>query len=135
VTDLDFVFPVGVGVIKGGGDLAFHHGGVSLEEMVIPVVTVRLKVRPSNRPMGQVTVSEVPDAITNRIFKVHIHPGLFGTTVRPFLVYAGRQVGAVGLTIDAELDRATGCVKLTPGKLATVAFLLRDDQVPTLRLL
>ena len=49
-SDLDFIFPSGSGVFKAGGDLAFHHGGTSLQEMVIPVVTVRLKLKPSNRP-------------------------------------------------------------------------------------
>jgi hypothetical protein len=36
---------------------------------------------------------------------------------------AGKQVGAVGMAIDAELDRATGCVTFLPGKPVTVAFL------------
>ncbi len=42
---------------------------------------------------------------------------------------AGKQVGAVGMAIDAELDRATGCVTLQPGKPVTVAFLLSDESV------
>ena len=42
-SDLDFVFPLGSGVFKAGGDLAFHHGGPSLQELVIPVLTVRMK--------------------------------------------------------------------------------------------
>ena len=29
-TDLEFVFPKGIGVFKTGGDLGFHHGGLSL---------------------------------------------------------------------------------------------------------
>ncbi len=53
-SDLDFVFPTGCGVFKAGGDLAFHHGGPSLQELVIPVLTVRTKARepaqPSARP-------------------------------------------------------------------------------------
>ncbi len=36
-TDLDFVFPTGLGVFKAGGGLSFHHGGFSLQELVIPV--------------------------------------------------------------------------------------------------
>ena len=40
-TDLDFIFPTGLGVFKAGGDLTYHHGGLSLQEMVIPVVQVR----------------------------------------------------------------------------------------------
>ncbi len=38
-TDLDFVFPTGLGVFKAGGGLSYHHGGISLQEMVIPVLT------------------------------------------------------------------------------------------------
>ena len=151
-SDLDFVFPVGSGVLKGGGDLAFHHGGTSLQEMVIPVVTVRLKLKPSNRPQaGPITVTEVPEAITNRIFSIKIKfgaksPGLFDAasmTVRPMLVPGGRvaagaggkQIGAAGMAAEAELDHATGCVKLTADKVATVVFRLSDDQVPSLRIL
>ena len=36
-SDLDFVFPTGLGVFKAGGGLTYHHGGTSLQEMVIPV--------------------------------------------------------------------------------------------------
>ena len=43
-TDLDFIFPTGLGVFKAGGDLTYHHGGLSLQEMVIPVVQVRVAV-------------------------------------------------------------------------------------------
>lgn len=40
-SDLEFVFPLASGVFRAGGDLAFHHGGPSLQELVIPVVAVR----------------------------------------------------------------------------------------------
>ena len=45
-SDLDFVFPKGLGVFKAGGDLAYHHGGISLQEMVVPVVTFRIPAAP-----------------------------------------------------------------------------------------
>jgi hypothetical protein len=54
--------------------------------------------------------------------------------VRPLLISAGKQVGGVGMAIDAELDRATGSVKLRPGKPVTVAFLLSDESAPSLRI-
>ncbi|MFS8066739.1 MAG: PglZ domain-containing protein, partial [Byssovorax sp.] len=139
-SDLDFVFPVGGGVFKAGGDLAFHHGGPSLQELVLPVVTVRLKVRESARPSaGPVTASGLPDEVTNRIFSVTLKLGqnlsLFasGMVVRPLLMSAGKQVGAVGVAVGAELDRATGCVTLQPDTPITVGFLLRDDSVASLR--
>jgi hypothetical protein len=49
------------------------------------------------------------------------------------LVASGKQVGGVGMAIDAHLDRATGCVKLEPGKPTMIAFLLSDESVPALR--
>ncbi len=140
-SDLDLVFPVGGGVFKAGGDLAFHHGGPSLQELVLPVVTVRLKVRESARPSASpVTASGLPEVVTNRIFSVTLKLGgqnlsLFGSgmIVRPLLMSAGKQVGAVGMAVGAELDRATGCVTLQPDTPITVGFLLSDDSVASLR--
>lgn len=141
-SDLDFVFPVSSGVFKAGGDLAFHHGGPSLQELVIPVVTVRMKVPERERSsVGPVTATGIPDAVTNRIFSVSVHLdgknlSLFSNelVVRPLLVSGGRQVGAVGMVVDGEFDRSTGCIKLQAGKPVTVAFLLSDESVPSLRI-
>ena len=141
-SDLDFVFPVGAGVFRSGGDLAFHHGGPSLQELVIPVLTVRMKAAGTDRSTAApVTATGVPDAVTNRIFSVKIQLdekklSLFSSelVVRPLLISSGKQVGGVGMAIDADLDRATGCVKLQPGKPVTVAFLLNDESVPSLRI-
>jgi hypothetical protein len=142
-SDLEFVFPAGSGIIKTFGDLAFHHGGLSLQELIVPVVTVRTMVRESARPAaGPVTASGLPDAVTNRIFSVKLALGdkqmMLGATgmvVRPLLMSAGKQVGAVGMAVDAELDRATGCVKLEPNKPVTVAFLLGDESAVSVRVI
>jgi hypothetical protein len=141
-SDLDFVFPLGIGVFKAGGDLAFHHGGASLQELVIPVVTVRMKARERERSTsGPVTATGLPGAVTNRIFSVTIqldgkNLSLFSTelVVRPLLISAGKQVGGVGMAIDGDFDRATGCVKLQAGKAVTVAFLLSDESSPSVRI-
>lgn len=141
-SNLDFVFPIGCGVFKAGGDLAFHHGGTSLQELIIPVLTVRTKALRSDRTAaGPVTATGLPEAVTNRIFSVTLVFGdkqmMLGTTeivVRPLLMSAGKQVGAVGMAIDAELDRATGCVTLQPNKPITIAFLLSDESAGSLRI-
>lgn len=141
-SDLEFVFPAASGVFRAGGDLAFHHGGPSLQELVIPVVTVRTKARESARPSaGPITASALPEAITNRIFSVTLVFGekqmmlsTPGIQVRPLLMAAGKQVGAAGMAIDAPFDRATGCVKLEPNQPVTVAFLLTDESVSSLRI-
>jgi hypothetical protein len=141
-SDLEFVFPTGAGVFRAGGDLAFHHGGPSLQEVVIPVVTVRTNVFESARPSaGPITVSGSPEAVTNRIFSVTLAFGgkqlMLGASeivVRPLLMSAGRQVGTVGMAVNAEFDRATGCVRLEPNRPVTIAFLLSDESVASLRI-
>lgn len=142
-SDLEFVFPAGAGVFRAGGDLAFHHGGPSLQEMIIPVLAIRTKVRESAIPSaGPITASGLPETVTTRIFSVtlafganQLMLGASGMLIRPLLMSAGKQVGAVGMAVDAELDRTTGCVKLEPHKPVTVAFLLSDESPTTLRII
>ncbi|HWO17674.1 MAG TPA: PglZ domain-containing protein [Kofleriaceae bacterium] len=140
-SDLEFVFPSGGGVIRAGGDLAFHHGGPALQEFIIPVVTVRTKGNVAPRTTGSaVTATTLPEAVTTRSTSATIVLGgpqlVLGATgmlVRPLLMSGGKQVGAAGLAIGAELDRTTGCVTLEPNKPVTVAFVLSDDTVKALR--
>ncbi len=142
-SDLELVFPAASGVFKAGGDLAFHHGGPSLQELVIPVVSVRTKVVESVRPQaGPITASGLPDAVTNRVFSVsltfneQIHLGsksVGGLRVLPMLVSKGRQVGAAGMAVGADIERSTGCVVLPAGRPVTVAFVLNDETATTVR--
>jgi hypothetical protein len=109
--------------------------------MVIPVITVRTKARESARPSaGLIAASGLPEAVTNRIFSVtfaygakQMMLGATGIQVRPLLMAAGKQVGAVGMAVDAQFDRATGTVKLEPNKPVTIAFLLSDESAASLR--
>jgi hypothetical protein len=128
-SDLDFQFPKGSGVFRAGGDLAFHHGGASLQELVIPVITVRMKGATAQAPAGlKVQVLDEPAAITNRIFSVRL---LFATMqpppVRPVLMSDGQQVGTVGLAKGADLDRSTGVVTVPTGEAATIAFQFEGE--------
>jgi len=140
-SDLELVFPAATGVFKAGGDLAFHHGGPSLQELVIPVLMVRTRTRDSARPSADpISATGLPDAVTNRIFSVTFIYGskqmLLGATsiqVRPLLMAGGKQVGAVGMAMEAQFDRATGIVKFEPNKPVTIAFLFSDESAASLR--
>lgn len=141
-SDLEFVFPAASGVFRAGGDLAFHHGGTTLQEMVIPVLSIRTKAPDADRPAkaSAVTATGLPAKITNRIFSVtltfaekQLTLGASALQVRPLLMSAGKQVGAVGMAVDAQFDRATGCVTIEPSKPVTIAFLLSDESVASLR--
>jgi hypothetical protein len=138
-TDLDFVFPVGIGVFRAGGDLAFHHGGPSLQELVVPIITVRSGRADAKTGHGAtLSVTDVPEAITNRIFSAKLSLATLASDtvpVRPVLIAEESQVGVVGMAIGAEFDRATGTVFVAPGTEAIVGFVLDDDEVSSVKII
>lgn len=132
-TNLDFVFPLGIGVFKAGGDLAYHHGGLSLQELLVPVLTIRM-VRRHKRAteLAKITLADVPETLTNRTLGIAITASaeLFGgdvVVVRPVLLHGGVQVGEAGMALDADFDSQSRCVKLRPGRVARVAMLLQNE--------
>lgn len=140
-SDLDFIFPSASGVFKAGGDLAFHHGGPSLQELVIPVLSIRTKAAESEKPKtSPITATGLPTTVTNRIFSAtltfaerQMSLGATSLQVRPLLMSGGKQVGGVGMAVDAQFDRDTGCVTIEPNKPVTIAFLLSDESVASVR--
>jgi hypothetical protein len=139
-SNLDFQFPKSSGVFRAGGDLAFHHGGASLQEMVIPVITVRSgSTRTTETSLGaQVVVTAAPSAVTTRIFTVKLSfESLQAPSVRPMLMANGQQVGVVGMVVGdgVELNRADGTVTVPVGVEATIGFVLEDEQVGALRVI
>jgi hypothetical protein len=137
-SDLDFVFPRGIGVFRSGGDLAFHHGGPSLQELVIPVITVRSSTTsdtPSTTP-ASLLVNDVPATVTNRIFSVKVAvASLLGADlpIKPLLISDQGQAGHVGLAIGGDHDRATDTVIIGPTGEVTIGFVLDDDQASSVR--
>jgi hypothetical protein len=134
-TDLDFVFPTGLGVFKAGGGLSFHHGSVSLQELVIPVLSLRIPSQANTTgPTGaDLQLYGLPEAITNRTFGVRLllAGDLFAAAevpLRVVLLANGEQMGQAGMAIGARLDRDTGLLHVTPNTEASLGLmLLRDD--------
>lgn len=139
-TNLDFVFPTGLAVFKAGGGLSFHHGGVSLQELVIPVVSLRI---PSTDSKVQTrTVAQlrgVPDKITNRTFAVRVLVvgDLFTTSetvvLRVVLLSGNEQVGQAGIAIGGDLDRSSGILHVSPNGDANVGMILTRDDCTSVR--
>lgn len=135
-SDLDLVFPLGAKVFKAGGDLAYHHGGPSLQELIVPVLSVRLQAdvtAVNEKNALQVTHDEV---ITNRVFTVRIELGnsLFSAarSIRPTVVSGDRQVASIGMSDPPK--EPDGSIRLEPRKTAMVGFLLRDDEAKSIRI-
>jgi len=141
-SDLEFVFPRSAGVFRAGGDLAYHHGGPTLQELVVPVITVRtVPAEAAASGKERLTVSNLPYEINNRIFSVTMEFGgpnlaLFAnaTLVKPVLLSGSTQVGSVGVAIGGELDPKAGTVAILPGTPVTVGFLLSGEDVEAVRI-
>jgi hypothetical protein len=136
-SDLDFVFPKGLGVFKAGGDLAYHHGGISLQEMVVPVLTFRIPVASEPARSGRVVDVQAPDEVTNRLFTVRFLLSVLREEplpVRIVLLYGAEQVGEVGMAVDADFDREAGVVSLRTGVEASVGVMLLRDDCKSVRL-
>lgn len=132
--DLDFVFPTNASVFKAGGDLAYYHGGLSLQELLIPVLSVRMPIAKQEATSDvEITLSKLPKQVATRIvtFGFSVQQMLFDEgelVVRPVLLHKGQHVGHAGMVLDAEHDQLTHTVKIKPGSSCTVGIqLLRDD--------
>lgn len=138
-TDLDFIFPTGLGVLKAGGGLSFHHGGFSLQELVIPVISLRMTAgKPVPAPGIDVRIEGCPPAVTNRTFgiKVAASGDLLATeplVLRVVLMFGAEEVGRAGMAVGGELDRGTGTLTLELGTEASVGMMLTNDQCESLR--
>lgn len=138
-SDLEFVFPSGLGVFKAGGDLSFHHGSTSLQELVIPVLSFRLPAANAKAAVGGVSVSfvHVPVKVTNRMFPVGITVTALLPTdpvdLRIVLMSEQDQVGQAGMTIGGEFDRGRNVLRIAPGSSVQVGMALVVDHIDSLR--
>lgn len=139
-TDLDFVFPVGLGVFKAAGSLTYLHGGTSLQEVVIPVLSFRMGDTESSATRGSVTLVSVPDVIVSRALSIRLRleKALFDNEQKQVLVtlVAGDQhAGETGMAVGANFDRDTGIVTLDPGVDADLALILTREDCKKVRIL
>jgi hypothetical protein len=138
-TDLDFFFPTGLGVFKAGGGLVYHHGGTSMQELIVPVIQVRIPRKAvAEKADAVVLLSQVPQVLHTRTLGVTLTltGNLFTQpmAVRPLLLAGNEQVGYAGMAHGGEFDRTTGCVTLKPAIEVSVGMLLASDNCPSLRI-
>ena len=138
-TELDFVFPTGLGVFKAGGGLTFHHGGVSLQEIVVPVISLRIPTQGAQAPAEKIaSLLGVPERVTNRTFgiRVFVSGDLLSVdpvAVRVVLFSGSEQVGQAGMAIGGDLDRASGILEVNPNSEASVGMMLTRDDCDSVR--
>jgi hypothetical protein len=140
-SNLDFVFPTNNSVFKAGGDLAYYHGGLSLQELLVPVLSVQMPVAVT-KPLIEVKVTlfKVPAEIHNRIvtFGIKTEQSLLEEeiVIMPVLISQnGQHVGQVGMVMDAVHDVATHCVKIKSGSSCNVGIRLLREDIQTVQIL
>jgi hypothetical protein len=137
-TDLDFVFPVGLGVFKAGGGLSYHHGGLSLQETVIPVITFRMPTTEAKAASTESAVFiELPDRVTNRLFPVRfLVQSLLAeeaVTLRLVLLHRDVEVGAAGMATGAEFDSVIGVIRVAANSEVSAVMMLANDECDSVR--
>lgn len=135
--DLELIFPAGVSIFKSpGGNLCFFHGGISLQEMVIPVMTLTAGASPKTTAGRQmVGLFLEKTTITNRVFLVRIKyqsSDLFAPeriNVRLVLQSEGKPAGQVLLATPQPENRAAEIV-LDKNQEVTVTCALLEQTAP-----
>jgi len=135
--DLELIFPAGVSIFKSpGGNLCFFHGGISLQEMVIPVMT--LSTQTASRPTaGRQSLILILDRkeITNRVFLVRIKyrsadlfaPDMIRT--RLAIESGGKSAGSVLLATPQPEGQGQVILIAKEGEVS-VTCALDDDPAP-----
>ena len=102
-------------------------------------MTLRMPAARPDAPKGKLaTLLGLPPAIANRTFgvKLVVEGDLFTTepvALRVVLLAGNEQVGQAGMAIGAELDRATGVLKVAPRAEANVGLMLTRDDCASIR--
>jgi len=105
--DLELVFPRGLGCfVTRGPDNGYFHGGISLQEMVIPVISAELEPTSGvDYSSPSVTLKLAKPKITNRFFTVEVlyqSSGLFGSPTKRVKVVVRAGEKEIGETITAN---------------------------------
>ena len=134
--DLDLVVPRGLAIFGVAGARRFLHGGLSPQELLVPVVVVRTRLEP---PLGggKVVARVIGDRITTGVFSVSLtlEADLFTMERRVRISARNRRGEEVARIVAGEgFDEETGVVLLRAGvsqvlTLRVTSSLARKDIV------
>lgn len=114
-SDLDLIAPRGLAVFRAGGSKQFFHGGLSPQELLVPVIVVDTEPAPVPKEL-QVDVAVAGGRITTGAFAASIGftGNLFTTEIRVRVVAKGPTgSGVVARVVSGDgFDPATGAVTL-----------------------
>jgi len=131
--EFDVVVPAGLGLFKSGAEpVPYVYGGISLQELVVPVATIMTAAAAPAPTEDQFDLVMGREQVTNRLFTVTIryHRGtLLSAESRRVRVVARSGKGEIGQAATAVhgFDQATGDIQLTAGQENHVTIMLSSD--------
>lgn len=122
-SESEVTVPRGLAVFRAGGATQFFHGGLSPQELIVPVIIIELE-EPPQANTETVRLTLAGDRIVTGVFAISLEfdPSLFADdlTVRPV---ASRQGKPIARPISGDgVDAATGIVKLSGARASVVTF-------------
>jgi hypothetical protein len=134
---LEFAFPRGLGTFKvKGGVGTYFHGGLSLQEHVVPLVTIKVRPRGALVSPGlKIKLSIAKAKITNRLFTVTVaaevealFPGR-EKLVRLDVLSGKEEVGSA-VAAGYDFEESTREVKIKPGKPNVITLMIQAAEIP-----
>jgi len=136
--DLELVVPRGLGVFRAGGSQKFLHGGLSPQELVVPVITVRARAAPAVGK-GRVKMQVVGGRITTGVFSAELilEPDLFTEELRVHVLARDKKGREVARLLTGQgYDESSGTVRMQAGEdKQIVAFRITRNLVKGNRLI
>jgi hypothetical protein len=123
-SDLDITVPRGLAVFRAGGARQFFHGGLSPQELMVPVIEVDLTPTADNQ-QAQITVSAAGGRVTTGVFSVSVafdgHLFTDTVTLRAVALSDDRHIVARVVAGDG-FDSDTGTVTLINQTASVLTF-------------
>lgn len=127
--DLDLIVPRGLAVFRAGGGRQFFHGGLSPQELIVPVIVVEPRRAPEPQKL-KVGITVAGGRITTGIFAATISfdGDLFTNAVR-VRVFAGSGGGPpVARVVSGDgYDPDTGTVTVGTGRSSVLTFRVIEN--------
>lgn len=122
--EIDLVVPRGLAVFKAGGGRQFFHGGLSPQELVVPVIVFDLKPAPEPQRV-QVEVVVAGKRVTTGVFSATLtfQGDLFTEEVTLRVIAAGAKRQPVARVVGGDdYDAATGTITVESGRPSVLTF-------------
>jgi hypothetical protein len=136
-SDLDMIVPKGLAVFKAGGGKQFFHGGLSPQELIIPVIVIDLEASQEPQKLD-ISVTIAGGRITTGVFAATVEflGDLFTDAVTfRVVVRGGAENEPVARVVSGDgYDAESGSVTILPGSPSVLTFqvisnLERDSQI------